>query len=426
MRMLAELQALAEGLASRLDRGVAIDDPNFRLMVHTAHHGQVDETRLESILRMRPPERVLHYLQSLHFERKPEEVHRLAAVESLALLSRVLAPIRADGQLFGYLSLIDPDEALSEEELESVADVARSAAMVMRRDSLLEDLRAGRQRELLRDVLSDDMALRASAAEELEGVEGGLSGPVQALIVRIPTGQLPPGRDLSATVDAALDRAVRRTVTCRCLYLSRATHGLVVMPSRGMGELEVQRLAEAACREVARSLDVADAHSALGDPVEHVSDLLQSYEQARLALQVSEIVTTFGPHVAWSELGVYRTLVHLPLRSLPPGLVPSELVALLKETGGADLLRTVEVYLDEAADARRTVARLNIHRTSLYYRLHRFTELTGLDLHDGGGRLSIHVGVKLARLTGLVAFSLPPAADAHPRAAEEITGIRHL
>jgi DNA-binding PucR family transcriptional regulator len=45
------------------------------------------------------------------------------------------------------------------------------------------------------------------------------------------------------------------------------------------------------------------------------------------------------------------------------------------------------------------VTALNVHRTSLYYRLGRFTELTGLDLADGGQRLAVHLGLKLLRLT---------------------------
>jgi DNA-binding PucR family transcriptional regulator len=42
---------------------------------------------------------------------------------------------------------------------------------------------------------------------------------------------------------------------------------------------------------------------------------------------------------------------------------------------------------------------LSIHRTTLYYRLGRITELTGMDLRDGGERLAVHLGLKLARFT---------------------------
>ena len=46
--------------------------------------------------------------------------------------------------------------------------------------------------------------------------------------------------------------------------------------------------------------------------------------------------------------------------------------------------------------------RLHIHRATLYYRLSRIEELTGMSLADGQDRLALHLGVKLGRLTGAI------------------------
>ena len=48
--------------------------------------------------------------------------------------------------------------------------------------------------------------------------------------------------------------------------------------------------------------------------------------------------------------------------------------------------------------ASRAAAALQIHRQTLYYRLARIEELTGLDLADGEARLLLHASVKAARL----------------------------
>ncbi|WP_162252589.1 PucR family transcriptional regulator, partial [Streptomyces griseoruber] len=60
--------------------------------------------------------------------------------------------------------------------------------------------------------------------------------------------------------------------------------------------------------------------------------------------------------------------------------------------------RTAEVFLDCAGQASRTAARLGIHRQTLYYRLSRVEQLTGLDLADGEDRLLLHMTLKAARL----------------------------
>jgi DNA-binding PucR family transcriptional regulator len=62
------------------------------------------------------------------------------------------------------------------------------------------------------------------------------------------------------------------------------------------------------------------------------------------------------------------------------------------------LTGTAEAWLDCAGSPQRAAARLCIHRQTLYYRLGRIEELTGLDLADGGDRLLLHLGVRAARL----------------------------
>lgn len=63
-------------------------------------------------------------------------------------------------------------------------------------------------------------------------------------------------------------------------------------------------------------------------------------------------------------------------------------------------MKTLETWLDEGCGPRATVARLQVRRTSLYYRLGRIEEITGMKLSDGGDRLALHLGLKLIRLRG--------------------------
>jgi DNA-binding PucR family transcriptional regulator len=53
---------------------------------------------------------------------------------------------------------------------------------------------------------------------------------------------------------------------------------------------------------------------------------------------------------------------------------------------------------------------MQLHRATLYYRLAKAARMTGADLHDGNDRLAMHIGFKLARLSG----SYPPAGASRP------------
>ena len=125
-----------------------------------------------------------------------------------------------------------------------------------------------------------------------------------------------------------------------------------------------------------------------------------SYREARDAVAVAERVERFGRIASWDELGAYRTLSRFPLDAADAALHPG-LVAMLSDPAHAPLVDTLEAYLDLAGDAKATAEALSLHRATLYYRLNRIEEITGARLKTGDDRLALHLGLRLARLSGL-------------------------
>ncbi|MYT20145.1 PucR family transcriptional regulator, partial [Streptomyces sp. SID7760] len=104
----------------------------------------------------------------------------------------------------------------------------------------------------------------------------------------------------------------------------------------------------------------------------------------------------FGPVARWSAIGPYRMLA--ALAAAGPAGDPATRVLL--EPAHRELARTAELFLDCAGQAGRAAAALGIHRQTLYYRLARVEQLTGLDLDEGEDRLLLHMALKAARLYG--------------------------
>ncbi|WP_340376053.1 helix-turn-helix domain-containing protein [Streptomyces sp. SS7] len=100
-----------------------------------------------------------------------------------------------------------------------------------------------------------------------------------------------------------------------------------------------------------------------------------------------------GPVARWTAIGPYRLLT-----ALPGDTADDPAVRPLLTPAHRELARTAEVFLDCAGQAGRAAARLGIHRQTLYYRLSRVEQLTGLDLADGEDRLLLHMTLKAARL----------------------------
>uniref|UniRef100_UPI0011B0BA4D PucR family transcriptional regulator n=1 Tax=Streptomyces sp. SM14 TaxID=1736045 RepID=UPI0011B0BA4D len=121
-----------------------------------------------------------------------------------------------------------------------------------------------------------------------------------------------------------------------------------------------------------------------------------AWRRARAAARAARAEPLLRPVAHWDDIGPYRLLTALPKpaggRTADPAAAPLLLPA------HRELARTAESYLDHAGQAGRTAAALGIHRQTLYYRLSRVEQLTGLDLGDGADRLLLHMALKAARL----------------------------
>ncbi|MCX5261123.1 helix-turn-helix domain-containing protein [Streptomyces canus] len=124
-----------------------------------------------------------------------------------------------------------------------------------------------------------------------------------------------------------------------------------------------------------------------------LAELAPAWQEASAAARAALAEPRFGPVAEWSRIGPYRLLT-----ALPPETAHDPVVRPLLSPAHRELARTAETYLDCAGQAGRTAAELGIHRQTLYYRLSRVEQLTGLDLDDGEDRLLLHMALKGARL----------------------------
>jgi DNA-binding PucR family transcriptional regulator len=68
---------------------------------------------------------------------------------------------------------------------------------------------------------------------------------------------------------------------------------------------------------------------------------------------------------------------------------------------GADLVKTLTRYLDSGGNYDQTARVLNIHRSTLRYRLGRIRELAGCDLQDVETRLNLHLATRVLGVVGV-------------------------
>ena len=410
--MIEELQSIADSLAARLQRSVAIDDPRLRLLVHTPHHAEtVDRHRVNSIMQKSVGQGLAEWILGHGMANATTPV-RVQANEEMGILARVCVPVRWQGILLAFLWLLDADETLSCEEIAEAVESATAAGSVLFREQLLGDLRRHRDGELLRDLLASDMSVREHAAQELvasDRLPDGAHVAVLALQV-LAAGH----EDCEAEIDLAMQRAGRRLAPLRAISTTRGDATRVLLVAGRHPSLP-DRLRTVAT-ELRSDITSAVGHDTtvrigIGPVVEAITSTHESHTCAQDALRVAGQVPGLDDLAAWDALGIYRLLVQHPHAQLRDKAIPAGLLRLLQADPSGVLIETLEVYLDEAGQAPATIARLNIHRTSLYHRFNRIEKATGMSLASGSDRLAYHLGIKSARLVGLWPTSTSPLAS---------------
>ncbi|WP_225794676.1 PucR family transcriptional regulator [Streptomyces aculeolatus] len=450
--MRGDYQQLVDEVSAALGAPATLEDRDFGLIafgVHDTGDGSsggvsslMDPVRTKSILHRRSTAAVRAWFEAYGIARATGPLRIPPDPSAGVLTGRICLPARHDGVVQGYVWLLD-DGHLADVELGGpgrapdprIAQAMRTAARIGA--LLAAETRAGAAAgALLHDVLAGPAAGREAALAELrDALPGGAAGPVAAVAVLPwrPADPAAPGPGLPRTAATAVVRlrgagGGRDAAGTEAEPASgpggeaapvRALAALVFLPSAGAVEPAVTaaerllsaaggRAPGAAARSGARTRAGAtgpepaasgaaaaaaapEAVAGVGDGRAGLAGLPGSWREALAAARAAWAAPRLGPVARWPDIGPYRLLT-----DLPGGVDP--VVGRLLEPAHAELARTAEVYLDHAGQAARTAAALGIHRQTLYYRLSRVEELTGLDLTSGEDRLLLHMALKSARL----------------------------
>ena len=152
---------------------------------------------------------------------------RLPANERIGAQPRLCIPLRSHGVLLGFLFIVDPDESLSEKEIEQAQAAAGAAAGVLYRERRLRELERGRERWLLMHLL-DDEAEGDEAARALVD-EGFVDARRVALLVARAEPGAQEREQVELAIGAALDRLRRDVPERRGVALRRPDHGVFLV-----------------------------------------------------------------------------------------------------------------------------------------------------------------------------------------------------
>ncbi|MDX3515473.1 helix-turn-helix domain-containing protein [Streptomyces caniscabiei] len=380
-------QDLVDEISALLGAPATLENRDFELIAFGAYDSEgeldpsaLDPVRTRSILTRRSTTAVREWFEGFGITRATGPVRIPPTPEAGVLRGRVCLPVRHRGVVLGYVWLLDGDPGPTDAQLSAaMAVTSRIGAL------LADEAQAGADltRELRAVLTAGRDWERDMAVAELSAALGPRGDGVHTLVCVAPWPSADPD-------DAPSFRTVPGATALCTVPWDEAGQGLALLVRLRSADAPAPALTAAA-----RLLERAGAHAAAGVSGARagLAELGTDWREASAAARAALAEPRLGPIAEWRSIGPYRLLT-----ALPPGLPQDPAVRTLLTPAHRELARTAEVFLDHAGQAGRTAAELGIHRQTLYYRLSRVEQLTGLRLTDGEDRLLLHMALKGARL----------------------------
>lgn len=374
-----ELQDVVDEVSRLLGAPATLEDRSFHLLAFGPQSATVDAVRRTSILQRESSAPVRAWFEQFGIASSDGPVRTPASHEQ-GIGARLCLPARCAGVTYGYLWLLDEDLSGVDPDLGAAMDLAARAGRLLARGAREQQTREDR----LVDLYGDDRAAAEQAAADL--VDDGLLWPGERVVVVAvrSVGRLDSERE---PVHVRLGQLPGSVLT-----VALRGHTALLVPLR-----ETTGLAPA--RDAARTVLAEEpaAVAGIGGTSRDLDALHRSWAEARLAARVAAAVPSRGPVAEWGSLGAYRLLGAAPEAALSAAVVDDAVLALLDDPDER-LATTARQYLELAGSAKETAAALQIHRQTLYYRLQRIEQVTGLDLTRGEDRLRLHLGLLFGAL----------------------------
>jgi purine catabolism regulator len=292
----------------------------------------------------------------------------------------VLAGARGGPQ--AWLLAVRDSGGIGDVERLTLEQSATVVALELMRQRAMRDT----ERRLAGDVLAEALAGQLDAGE--------LGARLRPFGVGSQAGVLVFSTPDPLAAEAELDRCL---VDAGHGALVASRQGLLcaVVDGDGLDPVELAGRARAA---------LAEAHGEVAAAVSRVApvtDLRRSFHEARCALEAAALAPSNGDrsaHVAsYRDLGSFQLLLSLQdddaLR-----LYCDSVLGPLENGGngeyGDELVRSLEVFIEQNGQWERAARELFCHRHTLRYRIRRIEELTGRDLSSARDRIEFWLALR--------------------------------
>jgi sugar diacid utilization regulator len=299
--------------------------------------------------------------------------------------NRIFSLIRAKADFLGVVVLHDPQRRADRLDIFALEYAAAVLAVEFSHQRSLAETEGRLSRDLVDDLLAGTDNATAYARGEALGYN--LRRPHRVTVLQ-----------WSPEIDGALiARSATRWATSAGLRpLCARRQSMTILLTEDLPE------PRSLYRAISAVVGNGRGWIAIGSAAATPSELPRSFAEARRTLRMQQASVGRHGFRRFDDLGVCRIL--------DPSDNSPEVREFLTEWLGplmtydqeknAELVNTLARYLDSGGNYDHTARALNIHRSTLRYRLGRIRDISGHDLQNVETRLNLHLATKVSEMIG--------------------------
>jgi len=394
------LEAILQTLEELVGNPVAVYDKSFKCIKATDPRIERFEAPQELELRESLHEKFYYYRQNVIYP----------AFEK-AMVPLVVVKLQAFSQVKAFLTVAEINKPLQEVDLISLEHAATVVTLDMVKRFAVREVEQKFKNDLIEHVLSGELN-SSNALERINLMEWDLNRPYRVVVfdIRNLDSYLVENRSQNKMalqgVKSEITYMVSSTIknyTNDFIIGNKVDTIVALWPIKEKDENLLQTIKSVGREvqeQVKKRMKKLSVQVGIGDVANGVEEIPRSYKEAQDALTYGGMLHNECSVVAFSELGVFRILCKFAERNSLEEFVPKPLLKILKydQENEADLLNTLQVFLECNGNASKSAKELFIHYKTMLYRLERIKEVAQLDLEDNKNRLELEMGLKMLHL----------------------------
>jgi sugar diacid utilization regulator/GAF domain-containing protein len=323
-------------------------------------------------------------------------------------LSAILAPIKSSTEILGFLGVLEKGRSLDKLDLFALDKAITYYVLELMKSKISFEVEQNLKVDFINSLIKGELSSPVEVSQRAASF--GLDPTVKCRIVVFEIDFL-LGPNCDRSDDKEMFRFKRRLLKEVMNYLdvykqtatamNMGNRIIVIVPGTGQKSC-VEAIDRKLAEDIAMLLKTRYklvVSTGLSTPTNNIMDFAKAFQEAEMSVDYLKKTGKQGQIMFYRDMGIYKLLINFDT-GMTQEFVNDLLGGLLtvEEDKKNELLKTLEVYLDNECNMKNSATILHIHPNTLRYRISQIEDLTSLNLVSSSDRANAHLAIRLMNL----------------------------